>query len=120
MELKCEGTRNTLGAIKAAIENEEERKHHIEIDCLYLFTSGIPDQPITKCCAYLEEVACGRNLRLNAILFNIDDYHENGPYPGRWANITKTAETLRTLAHCVNHGRFHWFCETGEYINLKI
>jgi hypothetical protein len=114
LDLKCEGTRNTLGALKAAIENEEERKHHIEIDGIYLFTSGIPDQPVATCCSYLEEVACGRNLKLNTILFNIDDSCDDGRIAGRWASIAKTAESLRALAHCVNNGRFHWFAETGK------
>ena len=26
---------------------------------------------------------------------------------------SKTAEALRSLAHCVDKGRFHWFRETG-------
>ncbi len=119
LDLQCEGTRNTLGALKAALENEEERKHKIEIDGLYLFTSGIPDQPIDICSSYLEEAACGKNLKLHSILFNVDDYDGNGAIPGRWANITKTAEALRFLAHSVDSGRFHWFRETGlvEFVN---
>ncbi len=113
LELQCEGTHNVLGALKTALENEEEQKHNINIEGIYLFTSGIPDQPIETLCSYLEESACGKNLRFHTILFNVDDYDGNGPIPGRWANITKTAEALRLLAHCCG-GRFHWFRETGN------
>jgi hypothetical protein len=120
LELQCGGTRNTLGALKAALENDEEQKHKIDIDGVYLFTSGIPDQSINLCCAYIEEASCGKNMKVSTILFNVDDYDGNGAIPGRWANITKTAETLRSLAHCVNNGRFHWFRETGYYQELSI
>ena len=122
LDLQCEGTRNVMGALKAALENEEERKHSIEIEGLYLFTSGVPDQSIETLCSYIEESACGANLRCHTILFNVDDYDMNGPIPGRWANITKTAESLRMLAHCLAGGRFHWFRETGiiESDDLKL
>ena len=86
-----------------------------DIDDLYLFTSGIPDQPADIINAYLEEACAGRNLQLHAILFNVDDYDSHGAIPGRYANITKTAEVLRTMAHTTG-GRFHWFRETGKYI----
>ena len=79
---------------------------------IYLFTSGIPDQMFDLCVSYVEEAAAGRNLKLHVILFNVDDYNAQGAIPGRYANITKTAECLRTLAHC-SAGRFHWFRETG-------
>lgn len=97
-----------------ALENDEEKKHGIDVEGLYLFTSGIPDQPIDVLCSYLEENACGRNLKCHAILFNVDDYDVNGAIPGRWANITKTAEALRLMAHTTYGGRFHWFRETGK------
>jgi hypothetical protein len=121
LKLECEGTRNVLGALKEAVENEEESKHNIFIDGLYLFTSGIPDQPTEVICSYLEEVAVGTSLKCHTILFNVDDYDINGPIPGRWANITKTAESLRLLAHCCG-GRFHWFREIGiiESDDIKV
>jgi hypothetical protein len=112
LELRCQGTRNLLGALKEAFENEEQIKHNIFVDGVYIFTSGIPDQSNEVLCTYAEEVSCGNNARLHTILFNVDDYDCNGPIPGRWANITKTAESLRMLAHCVG-GRFHWFREIG-------
>ena len=77
-----------------------------------MFTSGIPDQPTEVLSSYVEEAACGTNLRCHTILFNVDDYDINGPIPGRWANITKTAEALRLFAHATE-GRFHWFREIG-------
>ena len=83
LELECEGTHNVLKALKEALENEEERKHNINIDGIYLFTSGIPDQPIQTICSYLEEKACGKKLKCHTILFNVDDYDVNGPIPGK-------------------------------------
>ena len=106
-----------MGALRAALENEEEIKHNINIDGLYLFTSGVPDQCVDAICSYLEESGCGKALKCHTILFNVDDYDGNGPIPGRWANITKTAETLRLIAHCITGGRFHWFRETGNMRN---
>ena len=84
----------------------------VEVEGIYLFTSGIPDQPMEVACAYLEEACAGRSLKLHTTLFNVDDYDANGAIPGRYANITSTAEVLRGLAHCT-HGRFHWIRETG-------
>jgi von Willebrand factor A domain-containing protein 3 len=115
LSLKCEGTHNVLGALRAALENEEEQRHGINASGIYLFTSGIPDQHINALCSYMEECSCGVDLRLHTILFNVDDYDLSGAIPGRWANITKTAETLRMLAHCVPGGTFHWFRETGLF-----
>ena len=104
-----------MGALRATLENNEEHKHSIEVEGVYLFTSGMPDQMIDALCGYVEESACGRMLRCHTILFNVDDYDINGPIPGRWANIKKTAEALRTLAHSTSGGRFHWFRETGNF-----
>jgi hypothetical protein len=121
LELTCQGTRNLLGGLKETLENEEELKHNIYIEGVYIFTSGIPDQSNEVLCQYVEEVACGNSMRCHTILFNVDDYDCNGPIPGRWANITKTAESLRILAHCIG-GRFHWFREIGiiESDDIKI
>lgn len=63
---------------------------------------------------FVEESIAGRGIKLHTILFNVDDYDSSGAIPGRYANITSTAECLRNLAHC-SGGRFHWFRETGEY-----
>ena len=89
-----------------------------DVEGIYLFTSGIPDQPQEVVTQYLEEVCCGRNRHLHVILFNVDDYDANGAIPSRYANITKTAEFLRNMAHCTS-GRFHWFRETGKLWSLS-
>ena len=87
--------------------------YHTEVEGLYLFTSGIPDQPFDVCVSYLEEACAGHALSLSVILFNVDDYDSRGAIPSHYANITKTAECLRAMAHC-SRGRFHWFRETGQ------
>lgn len=79
-----------MGAIRAALENEEERKHNIYVDGLYIFTSGMPDQSVDSIGSYLAESAVGRDLNVHTILFNVDDYDGNGPIPGRWANVRTT------------------------------
>ncbi|CAF1040576.1 unnamed protein product [Adineta ricciae] len=121
LRLNCGGTRNLLNALRAIYENEEERKHHIHPEGIYLLTSGVPDQTLDVCCAYVEECNVGRSIHLHTILFNIDDYYmsEHGIQSslsmtgsGRWANATKTAEFMRALAKH-SGGRFLWFRETG-------
>ncbi len=69
--------------------------------------------------AYIEEKSAGRELKNHVILFNVDDYDANGAIPSRYANITKTAECLRNLAHA-STGRFHWFRETGMYHSILL
>ncbi|CAF1028916.1 unnamed protein product [Adineta steineri] len=121
LRLSCGGTRNLLHALRTIYENEEERKHHLHPEGIYLLTSGIPDQSLDVCCAYVEECNVGRSIYLHTILFNIDDYYlsEHGiqnnlsmTVNGRWANATKTAEFMRSLAKH-SGGRFLWFRETG-------
>ncbi|KAH3861547.1 hypothetical protein DPMN_024479, partial [Dreissena polymorpha] len=112
LDLQCGGSRNFLDAFRKCVENEEERSHHINAEGVYLFTSGVPDQDVNVCQAFIEESTGGRNIKLHTILFNVDDYDANGAIPGRYANITSTAESLRNLAHC-SGGRFHWIRETG-------
>ena len=121
LKLNCGGTRNLLRALRAIYENEEERKHHLYPEGIYLLTSGIPDQSLDVCCAYVEECNAGKSIYLHTILFNIDDYYlaEHGiqsslamTTSGRWANATKTAEFMRALAKH-SGGRFLWFRETG-------
>ena len=88
------------------------------VEGMYLFTSGVPDQDIDNCQAFIEASCSGRNMKLHCILFNVDDYDANGAIPGRYANITRTAECLRNMAHC-SGGRFHWIRETGIFSNLR-
>ncbi|XP_071488383.1 von Willebrand factor A domain-containing protein 3A-like [Diadema antillarum] len=111
--LECSGSRNFMAALRMSLENEEDRKRNSVIGGLYLFTSGIPDQPSDIICSYMEEAAAGQATKVHSILFNVDDFDgANGAVPGRYANVTQTAECLRTLGH-VTGGRFHWFRETG-------
>lgn len=111
--LECGGSRNYLAALRMALENEEDRKKNSVVGGLYLFTSGIPDQASDVLCSFMEEASAGQPTKVHSILFNIDDYdNENTTVPGRYANVTQTAECLRTLGH-VTGGRFHWFRETG-------
>ncbi|CAG2240359.1 von Willebrand factor A domain-containing protein 3A [Mytilus edulis] len=124
--LQCGGSRNFLSAFKLAVENEEEIKHKIIPEGIYLFTSGVPDQSQDMCMSYIEQATSGRGMKLHCILFNVDDYDANGAIPGRYANITRTGECLRNMAHC-SGGRFHWFRETGiiesddiQYITTEI
>ncbi|ESO87152.1 hypothetical protein LOTGIDRAFT_107324, partial [Lottia gigantea] len=112
LDIQCGGSRNFLSAYRRAVENDDEIKHHINVQGIYLFTSGVPDQTQDVAGAYIEEMNCGRHIKLHSILFNVDDYNAEGAIPGRYANITRTAECLRNLAHC-STGRFHWFRETG-------
>ncbi|XP_052071945.1 von Willebrand factor A domain-containing protein 3A-like isoform X3 [Mytilus californianus] len=126
LDLQCGGSRNFLSAFKLAVENEEEIKHKIIPEGIYLFTSGVPDQSQDMCTSYIEQATSGRGIKLHCILFNVDDYDANGAIPGRYANITRTGECLRNMAHC-SGGRFHWFRETGiiesddiQYITTEI
>ncbi|XP_045213175.2 von Willebrand factor A domain-containing protein 3A-like isoform X3 [Mercenaria mercenaria] len=112
LDLQCGGSRNFLSAFRKCVENEEERSHKITAEGIYLFTSGVPDQDINVCQGFIEESCGGKNIKLHTILFNVDDYDSNGAIPGRYANITRTAESLRNLAHS-SGGRFHWIRETG-------
>ena len=85
----------------------------LDVEGIYLFTSRVPDQSVELCISYMEEQCAGTDQHLHVILFNVDDYDVNGAIPSRYANITKTAESLRYLAHSTG-GRFHWFRETGD------
>ena len=136
LQLHCAGSRNLMAALRRSLENEEEKQHSIgqprifntpmhvhallklicfvstAVDGVYLFTSGVPDQPQDVCASYLQERCCGCNLQLHVVLFNVDDYDASGAVPTRYANIAQTADYLRALSHSTD-GRFHWFRETG-------
>lgn len=109
---QCKGSRNFLSAMRLAVQNEEEIKHGIHADSIYIFTSGVPDQSEDICVSFVEESCIGLGTQVHTSLFNVEDYDKNGAIPGRYASITKTADCLRNMAHCTG-GRFHWFRETG-------
>ncbi|XP_071976659.1 von Willebrand factor A domain-containing protein 3A isoform X2 [Engystomops pustulosus] len=98
LTLECEGSRNTLGAIKRAVECNFIDKENQESQGMYLFTSGIPDQDANAVHAYLSEAASGCDLQLHACLFTISEDNDR----------SDTACVLQDLAHVTN-GRFHWF-----------
>lgn len=112
LTMECGGSRNFLAAFRAALENDEEARHGITVEGIYLFGSGVPDQAMDVTVSFIEERTAGMGCALHTVLFNVDDYDTNGAIPGRWSNITATADFYRTLAH-VASGRFHWFRETG-------
>ncbi|KAF6019954.1 VWA3A [Bugula neritina] len=112
LDMQCEGSRNFLEAFRQACENDDETHHNVNVEGIYLFTSGVPDQHGDVCLSYVEESLKGRGCKLHTVLFNVDDYDSNGAIPGRYSNITVTSDLFRTMAH-VTGGRFHWFRETG-------
>ncbi|XP_067912743.1 von Willebrand factor A domain-containing protein 3A isoform X6 [Heterodontus francisci] len=108
--LQCKGSRNLLGALKAAIENDLSDEQGL---CsMYLLTSGVPDQQMATICSYVAEVCGGRDLQLHVCLFSIGDFDLGGTVPARYASPRETACELRELAQS-GRGRFHWFQETG-------
>ncbi|KAL3315575.1 von Willebrand factor A domain containing 3A [Cichlidogyrus casuarinus] len=115
--LSCGGSRNVLEALKRILEGNigtSESFHTSRPEGIYLFTSGIPDQECTLLSAYLEQTLFATVTKLHIVLYNVDDYDivTGNAIPARYANITKTADSLRRLANSTK-GRFHWFRETG-------
>lgn len=112
LEQQCSGSRNLLGALRMAFESAREHDHNIQVEGVYVMTSGIPDQPRNVLTSYVQDVCVARYSSVHVILFNVDDYDSTGAIPSRYANITTTADCLRAVAHS-SGGRFHWFRETG-------
>merc|ERR1712226_1355679 len=110
--LDCGGSRNLLGGLRAALENEADKKEGQSVDAIYVFTSGVPDQMKQIACSYASEIHEAHNVKIHTLLYNIDDNTIEGLVPGRYSNIRETADYLRDLAHATG-GRFHWFRETG-------
>ncbi|XP_072415869.1 von Willebrand factor A domain-containing protein 3A isoform X2 [Chiloscyllium punctatum] len=110
LTLECSGSRNFMGALKAATENN---LHEQGDPCgMYLLTSGIPDQEMDRICSYVAEICGGRDLHLHVCLFSISDDGLSGTVPARYASPGETACALQELARS-GRGRFHWFQETG-------
>ncbi|XP_044160275.1 von Willebrand factor A domain-containing protein 3A [Bufo gargarizans] len=104
LTLECEGSRNTLGAIKQAIECNFVDQENKESQGMYLFTSGIPDQEVNAVHAYLSEAVSGCDLQLHVCLFATGEHSDN--------DRGGTVCVLQDLAHVTN-GRFHWFDDKG-------
>lgn len=97
----------------------------LDVEGIYLLTSGVPDQPADICNSYLEEASVGSNIKLYVTLFSIDEAdivmtngvaETPGVLPCRYASISETAQVLRDMAHCTVGGRFHWVRETGKLL----
>ncbi|XP_053327974.1 von Willebrand factor A domain-containing protein 3A [Spea bombifrons] len=101
LSLQCDGGRNVLAALKAAVEVNFIDKENQESQGIYLFTSGIPDQDVHAVSAYLSEAASGSDLQLHVCFFNINEIDTDN-------NLENTTCALKQLAHATN-GRFHWF-----------
>ncbi|XP_072123423.1 LOW QUALITY PROTEIN: von Willebrand factor A domain-containing protein 3A [Mobula birostris] len=109
LSLRCEGSRNLLATLKAAVETDPADR---QAPCgIYLLTTGIPDQPRVTISSYVTEVCAGRDLHLHTCLFSVDPQPEGTVMP-RYASPRDTADTLRELARS-GGGRFHWFQESG-------
>ncbi|XP_072916227.1 von Willebrand factor A domain-containing protein 3A isoform X1 [Hemitrygon akajei] len=109
LALRCEGSRNLLAALKAAVETDPA---DLQVPCgIYLLTTGVPDQPLVTVSSYITEVCAGRDLHLHTCLFSVDPQPEGTIMP-RYASPRDTADALRELARN-GRGRFHWFQETG-------
>ncbi|XP_042564284.1 von Willebrand factor A domain-containing protein 3A [Clupea harengus] len=105
------GGRNTLGALRLALEGDPHRAPAVPHG-LYLFTSGVPDQDMAAVSAYVSECCSTSEVRLHLCLFTADMDTPSDPLPPRHATRTDTAQVLRQLAHA-GKGRFHWISQTG-------
>ena len=81
---------------------------------IYLFTSGVPDQSQDMCTSYIEQATSGRGIKLHCILFNVDDYDDNGAIPGRYANITRKQTNIYnySIVLLVHSVFFLYFCSS--------
>lgn len=104
----CTGSRNFLDAFRKAVENEEEKARGIEVEGIYVITSGVPDEPKEVVCGFLREALAGSDTAVHTIFYEVDDEDGLIAIPGKYADRGKTAECLRQMAHAVN-GRFHWY-----------
>uniref|UniRef100_A0A3B4CMY9 von Willebrand factor A domain containing 3A n=1 Tax=Pygocentrus nattereri TaxID=42514 RepID=A0A3B4CMY9_PYGNA len=109
--LECGGGRNTLAAIRRAVEDESNSDSSLTRG-VYILTTGMPDQdPVRTTFAYVSECCSGSGVRLHVCLFA----GENEPLrclAPRYVTWAETAHVLRGLAHAGN-GRFHWITDTG-------
>ncbi|XP_026073328.1 von Willebrand factor A domain-containing protein 3A isoform X3 [Carassius auratus] len=108
--LECVGGRNTLAALRCALE-EDERDDSSLTRGLYLLTTGVPDQHMVSVTAYVSERCSTTNLNLHVCLFTGEEDTARCP-PPHYTTRTETARALSSLAHAGN-GRFLWMTETG-------
>ncbi|XP_063074803.1 von Willebrand factor A domain-containing protein 3A [Engraulis encrasicolus] len=125
---QCAGGRNTLGALRLALEGDP---HHARATTqpqgLYLFTTGVPDQDMAAVSAYVSECCSTVDARLHVCLFtDPQGTPSSSPSPTHPLSSpthplssathpltsADTALALRTLAKA-GRGRFHWISPTG-------
>ncbi|ROL54745.1 von Willebrand factor A domain-containing protein 3A, partial [Anabarilius grahami] len=115
--LECVGGRNTLAALRRALEEEPQDEAALTHG-VYLLTTGMPDQHMVSVTAYVSERCSAANLNLHVCLFTGEEDTVRCP-PPRHATRAETAHALRGLAHAGN-GRFLWTTETGIVENDDI
>ncbi|XP_077172811.1 von Willebrand factor A domain-containing protein 3A isoform X1 [Paroedura picta] len=114
LALRCEGTRNVMGAFRRVMEADFRDKDKQESQGIYLLTTGIPDQETHVISSYMAEACIGCDLQLHVSLFSTNDSPLEGEIPPRYASPEETALAFKTIVRAAG-GRFHWFEETGIY-----
>ncbi|KAK3511855.1 hypothetical protein QTP70_026870, partial [Hemibagrus guttatus] len=106
-ELECAGGRNTLSALRHAVETEPHSDSSLTRG-VYLLTTGAPDQDSSAVSLYVSEFCAG--LRIHVCLFTREDEPLRCS-SSRYVSHAEVALILRNLAHGAN-GRFHWITDT--------
>ncbi|KAL2100915.1 hypothetical protein ACEWY4_002676 [Coilia grayii] len=109
---QCAGGRNTLGALRQALEGDHHQRTTPLPQGLYLFTSGVPDQDMAAISAYVSECCSTSDVRLHVCLFTAPTGTSSDPPPTHPLSWADTALALRRLARA-GRGRFHWISSTG-------
>ncbi|KAM6957253.1 von Willebrand factor A domain-containing protein 3A [Aplochiton taeniatus] len=127
LALRCAGSRNTLTALRQALEGTLPEEGGPQAPPLapplpqgvYLLTSGLPDQEMRAVCSYISGRRGNQPLNLHVCLLDGEEADvatgtgEGYPSAPRCAPPTEeTARALWELAQ-TGGGRFHWTCETG-------
>ncbi|XP_016379723.1 von Willebrand factor A domain-containing protein 3A-like [Sinocyclocheilus rhinocerous] len=108
--VECVRGRNTLAALRCALEEEAQEESSLTRG-VYLLTTGMPDQHMVSVTAYVSERCSATNLNLHVCLFTGEEDTARCPLP-HYATRTETARALSGLAHAGN-GRFLWMTDTG-------
>ncbi|XP_045398716.1 von Willebrand factor A domain-containing protein 3A [Lemur catta] len=114
LNLQCQGSRNVLGALRKAVEVDFKDKDKHQLQGIYLFTGGIPDQDVPTLSSYVAEACGGCDLKLNVCLFYVGEPQMDTTPPACYASRSDTAAAYREVTRAAG-GRFHWFGETGIY-----
>ncbi|XP_075828188.1 von Willebrand factor A domain-containing protein 3A isoform X1 [Microtus pennsylvanicus] len=112
--LRCQGSRNVLGALRKAVEVDFKDKGKHASQGIYLFTGGVPDQDVSLLSTYVAEACGGCDLQLNVCLFYVGEPLLDTMPPACYASRTDTAAAYKEITRAAR-GRLHWFGETGIY-----